>query len=151
MSMSHDSFIDFPLAKQKENTIYTRTNYIQSMCPIFHVSLLPDLKSILNNTNVFVAWGLDVFFSFGLKVDGNIIHSVSMIHPHSGWIPYHLDPENSIIRKTSYSQFLAWGEMQHLVNKRFPEFYNEKYKEPALSLKVPSDPDFWQELEVVGD
>jgi len=79
-SLREASKSNHPITNQDKNLLYTRTNFVECMCPFFHISVIEKFKKLWDYHVFFSGWGLDCILHDALKEDCYIIHKYSMYH-----------------------------------------------------------------------
>jgi len=142
LSLSEGSSVNEPITKKIEerNLLYTITNYVECMCPIFHISMIPGLKEILSYCNPWIGWTIDLIYSRCLRTHCNIIHAVSMFHTPPApeqWLE--VEPGGFILQ-TSYKRDAALQEAINLSDNIFPTIYKKMHNKPPPPFTLWKDP-----------
>lgn len=115
LSVTHDSDVFYPILKNKQDTKYTKTNFIEVMGPVIHTSLLPVCLELWDKYDIESGWGFDKVLCDLTKTDAAVIHKYQMVHPMKN--------------VSSYNKNGAFMEMNELLGDIFPRFMKEKYNE----------------------
>lgn len=110
-----------PHLTQKTKFAARRIPYVEGMAPIFHTSLIPLLKQLLNFYEFKIGWGLDVILPSVLKTKPFVIDKVSMLHKP-------IDQSKPSV----YNSHNAFNEYVETVDIVYPKFMKIHYGEDAV-------------------
>lgn len=114
MSVTSDSDVFYPILRNKEGIKYTKTNFVEVMAPVIHVSLIPLCIELWEKYDIYTGWGFDKVLTDLTKTDAAVIHECQMYHP---------------LKISSYEKTSAFEEMNTLLYNVFPKFVKDKYNE----------------------
>lgn len=114
LSVTDDSDVFYPILRNKPNTKYTKTDFIEVMGPVIHSSLIPVCMELWQKYDIYSGWGFDKVLCDLTKSDAAVIHCSQMYHPK---------------KESSYDKSNAFAEMDKLLTDVFPKFMKERYGE----------------------
>lgn len=121
ISLAPGSESQWKCTQKKRDVIYTRTNFIEIMCPVFSRLSLEKMMLLLNRFDVYSGWGVDYVLSEYLMYEPAVIHFLQMFHPSR--------PDTG----SEYQKKAAFEEMFKLLYDIFPAFMKEQGREVKVN------------------
>lgn len=112
MSLCFGSQLNHPLTGQNKSLKYTKTNFVEIMCPFIHTSMIEQFKDLWKYHNFQSGWGLDCIVHDTLKATCAIVHEVSVYHKPS---------------KSSYDRSSSEAELWNVVGPVYTQIMQDKY------------------------
>ena len=109
VSLAPGSESQFRCTRNRPYLSYSTTNFIESMAPVFHRSVMDGVLKLLNAYEVRSGWGMDIVMAEYLKLEPKIIHALQMFHPPR--------PDTG----STYSKSAAAEEMHYVFDVAFPK------------------------------
>lgn len=127
ISMTPESNTHYTITRQDPQLLYTKTNFIEFMCPFLKYNDVVKILDFINCYDINHGWGLDFAVHQLLNKPLYVIHAYSMGHP----------PQPS-----SYNLSEGGAEFRKVISEIAPNYFREKRKEiwvfPMMTI-------FWEE------
>ena len=120
ISLAAGSESSYKCTQNMPGVVYTNTNFIEVMCPVFHRDTLVKVMELINKYDIYTGWGLDYVLSEWLGSHVNVIHEVKMFHPPR--------PDTG----SGYDKTNAFKEMHELLTIVFPKAMQEDGRESTI-------------------
>lgn len=113
-----------PHLTQRSNSTVRKIQYVEGMAPIFHTSIIPVLKALLNFYSFKVGWGLDNILPYVIrpitKSPLGVIDAVKMLHKP-------LREEGKLDHSSTYNKDQAAEEYWETCDVVLPQFMKHYY------------------------
>jgi hypothetical protein len=113
ISLAEGSESQWPVTRNKKDIIYTYTNFIEIMCPVFNRISLEKVLKLIDSYDVYTGWGIDCILSEYLETDPAVLHFIKMFHPPR--------PETG----SEYDKYKAFSEMDELFKNVYPKIMQQ--------------------------
>lgn len=113
MSLTHDSDEWFDILKHKPDYIFSWTNFIEIMCPVYHTSLIPMMIEFWESYPFKMGWGFDKVACELAEAPAMVIHSKQMYHPRRA--------------ESTYDKTAAFEEMRICMEEAYPAYCKKHF------------------------
>lgn len=113
LSLTEDSDEWFDILKHKPDYIFSWTNFIEIMCPVYHTSLIPMMVEFWDSYPFKMGWGFDKVACELAEAPAMVIHSRQMYHPKRA--------------KSTYDKTAAFEEMRICMTEAYPNYCKKHF------------------------
>jgi hypothetical protein len=113
MALTHDSDEWFDILKHKPDYIFSWTNFIEIMCPVYHTSLIPMMIEFWESYPFKMGWGFDKVACELAEAPAMVIHSKQMYHPRRA--------------ESTYDKTAAFEEMRICMQEAYPQYCKKHF------------------------
>jgi hypothetical protein len=113
LSLTQDSDEWFDILKHKPDYIFSWTNFIEIMCPVYHTSLIPMMIEFWDSYPFKMAWGFDKVACELAEAPAMVIHSKQMYHPRR--------------EESTYDKTAAFEEMRICMEEAYPAYCKKHF------------------------
>lgn len=113
MALTHDSDEWFDILKHKPDYIFSWTNFIEIMCPVYHTSLIPMMIEFWESYPFKMGWGFDKVACELAEAPAMVIHSKQMYHPRRA--------------ESTYDKAAAFEEMRICMYEAYPQYCKKHF------------------------
>lgn len=113
MSLTANSDEWFDILKQNPDYLFTWTNFIEIMCPVYHTSLIPMMIEFWESYPFKMGWGFDKVACELAEAPAMVIHCRAMYHPKR--------------EQSTYDKTAAFEEMRICMEEAYPAYCKKHF------------------------